>query len=383
MEEEERRLQEQRGPQVKPLPCRYRTGKTIGDSTYSILKECRHIESGRYFVTQLYRKDDLTGQEYKMRTAIKVLKSVSQGNKNIVTLEDYFETLQNLYLVLEYYSGETLFDKIERLGYIDESTAAHIIANILDGTIYLHSLGIAHRNLKAANIVFKTNINETDIRIGDFFDAMYVDDETAVFQEVGSPQYKAPEVVEERPHGTPCDIWSIGVITYFTLTGRRPFDHAEDADLDQAIVSGGYSFTPEEEWKNIHPSAKDFINRCLIFDPVERITAQEARKHKWMRHWDLWPVVAQPDGNNGGDGIADTESSEDDEVEIEGDEAIATESMDVSDLPTPDPEEDKIRVEEDERGAAEKQEDETVATDSPDAGDVAMPDPDSDSPEHV
>lgn len=76
-------------------PCRYKTGKTLGAGSYSVVKECVHIDTGRYYAAKVINKRLMAGREHMVRNEIAVLKRVSMGHQNILTLVDYFETMNN------------------------------------------------------------------------------------------------------------------------------------------------------------------------------------------------------------------------------------------------------------------------------------------------
>ncbi|PTB77491.1 kinase-like protein [Trichoderma longibrachiatum ATCC 18648] len=93
------RQQPQQQPQVQP--CRYKVGKTLGAGSYSVVKECVHIDTGRYYAAKVINKRLMAGREHMVRNEIAVLKKVSMGHQNILTLVDYFETMNNLYLIFK------------------------------------------------------------------------------------------------------------------------------------------------------------------------------------------------------------------------------------------------------------------------------------------
>ena len=97
---------------------------------------------------------------------------------------------------------------------------------------------------------------------------------------VGTPYYIAPEVLG-RNYGKPCDLWSIGVITYILLCGYPPFYGDNDAKIFQMIQTGAFDF-PEAEWHNISSEAKAFISQLLNMDQNERPTASAAMDHPWF-----------------------------------------------------------------------------------------------------
>lgn len=82
-------------PQAQIQPCRYKTGKTLGAGSYSVVKECVHIDTGRYYAAKVINKRLMAGREHMIRNEIAVLKRVSMGHQNILTLVDYFETMNN------------------------------------------------------------------------------------------------------------------------------------------------------------------------------------------------------------------------------------------------------------------------------------------------
>ena len=78
------------------------------------------------------------------------------------------------------------------------------------------------------------------------------------------------------------DVWAIGVITYFLLCGYTPFDRDTNYEEMQAILAADYHFAPEEYWRGVSDTARDFIRRCLTVDQGRRITAHQALSHPWI-----------------------------------------------------------------------------------------------------
>ncbi|KAG9792295.1 Ca/Cm-dependent protein kinase B, partial [Aureobasidium melanogenum] len=270
-------------PQIQP--CRYKTGKTLGAGSYSVVKECVHIDTGRYYAAKVINKRLMAGREHMVRNEIAVLKRVSVGHRNILTLVDYFETMNNLYLVTDLALGGELFDRICRKGSYYESDAADLIRATLSAVAYLHDHGIVHRDLKPENLLFRTPEDNADLLIADFGLSRIMDEEQfhVLTTTCGTPGYMAPEIFKKTGHGKPVDIWAIGVITYFLLCGYTPFDRESNLEEMQAILAADYSFTPEEYWRNVSQTARDFIDRCLTIDPRARMTAHQALQHPWIK----------------------------------------------------------------------------------------------------
>ncbi|KIY49081.1 Pkinase-domain-containing protein [Fistulina hepatica ATCC 64428] len=268
------------------IPCQYRTGRILGSGTYSVVKEGIHLVTAQHYACKVINKQHLSGREHMIRSEISVLKKVSTGHRNIVTLHDYFETMDNVYLVFDLCTGGELFHRIMSRGFYYEPDAAQLIRTIMGAVKYIHDCGIVHRDLKTENLLFLTSDEDADIMIADFGLSKVVDDQDhALLTELcGTPGYMAPEMIKRSGHGKPVDVWAMGVITYFLLSGCLPFDaepghHASEIE---AIVKGDWSFQPTHHWANISPAANDFIRRCLSLDPAMRPTAEEALTHPWL-----------------------------------------------------------------------------------------------------
>ncbi|TGZ81200.1 Pkinase-domain-containing protein [Ascodesmis nigricans] len=267
-------------PQVQP--CRYKTGKTLGTGSYSVVRECIHIDTGRYYAAKVINKRLMAGREHMVRNEIAVLKKVSIGHANILTLVDYFETMNNLYLVTDLALGGELFDRICRKGHYYETDAAELIRSTLSAVAYLHDNGIVHRDLKPENLLFRTPDESSELLIADFgLSRILNEDQFVLMTTCGTPGYMAPEIFKKSGHGKPVDIWAIGVITFFLLCGMTPFDRDSNIEEMQAIMAGDYKFDPEY-WCTVSKDAKDFIRQCLTVDPAKRPTAKEALEHRWL-----------------------------------------------------------------------------------------------------
>ncbi|CDO77740.1 hypothetical protein BN946_scf184993.g3 [Trametes cinnabarina] len=250
-------------PTPATVPCQYRTGKTLGSGTYAIVKEAVHIKTGEYYACKVINKKLMEGREYMVRNEIAVLKKVSKGHPNVVTLHDYFETAHNLYLVFDLCTGGELFDRICAKGNYYEADAAALVRTIFGAVKYIHECGIVHRDLKPENLLFRTKAEDADIMIADFGLSRVMDEEKLqMLTEIcGTPGYMAPEIFKKR---------------------YTPFDRDTQQQEMEAICAGDYSFEPAEYWENVSETARDFVRACLTVDPTKRPTAAEALQHPWL-----------------------------------------------------------------------------------------------------
>jgi serine/threonine protein kinase len=100
-------------------------------------------------------------------------------------------------------------------------------------------------------------------------------------ERVGTLYSMAPETMLGE-YTSQADLWSIGVIVFMLLAdGRQPFDEATPKKLIAKVLLGKYNFDGEP-WQEISDSAKNFIQKLLVVQPSDRMTAQTAREHPWI-----------------------------------------------------------------------------------------------------
>ncbi|KAI7867584.1 kinase-like domain-containing protein [Spinellus fusiger] len=271
------------GQFLDTVPCKYKTGKVLGNGAYATVKEAMHIETSKFYAVKIINKKLMEGREHMIRNEINILRKISQNHKNILSLVDYFETLNNLYLVTDLALGGELFDRICQKGSYFERDAATIVHTVIDAVAYLHDHGIVHRDLKPENLLFRTPDEDADLLIADFGLSRIIDSEKfhVLTTTCGTPGYMAPEIFAKKGHGKPVDMWAIGVIVYFLLCGYTPFQRDSHIDEMTAIMTADYTFD-EQWWSGISEQAKSFIKRCLTIDPEKRMTAHEALDDPWL-----------------------------------------------------------------------------------------------------
>ena len=97
---------------------------------------------------------------------------------------------------------------------------------------------------------------------------------THLLTKIGTPYFIAPEILEGK-YGLECDLWSIGVLTYFVLSGKPPFDGEKEIAVYNKIKTCDYDF-PDNDWKDISFNAKEFIKSLLHPNPKKRMSAEAA-----------------------------------------------------------------------------------------------------------
>jgi non-specific serine/threonine protein kinase len=178
----------------------------------------------------------LAGDESSRRRFVQEARASSAlDHQNICTVHDIGETPDGrLFLVLAYYEGETLAATIRR-GPLPLPQISAIMQQVLSGLHRAHEYGIVHRDIKPGNL-FITRFNE--VKILDFGLAKLrgglVD--TQPGEVVGTVPYMSPEQIACAPVDARSDIWSLGVVLYEMIAGRRPFDGDNAAAIFYSVL---------------------------------------------------------------------------------------------------------------------------------------------------
>jgi serine/threonine protein kinase len=135
---------------------------------------------------------------------------------------------------MEYVDGGTLEKYCRADHLLPVERAVEIIFKCTRALEFAHRLGVTHRDLKPANIL---HTGETNVKLTDFGAALIASGETTQISAIGSPAYMSPEQVKETSLDHRTDIYSIGVVMYHLLTGRLPFEAANNFSLIYQITN--------------------------------------------------------------------------------------------------------------------------------------------------
>ncbi len=143
------------------------------------------------------------------------------AHPNIVTIHDVVEEGGEFVIAMEYIKGTDLKHLMQRQDRLDLRFVVDIVAQISDGLDYAHSKGVVHRDIKPANIIITA---EKIAKITDFGIAR-VDQSnlTVEGQLLGTPNYMAPEQIQGEDVDHRADLFSLGVMLYELVTGKKPF----------------------------------------------------------------------------------------------------------------------------------------------------------------
>ncbi|MCO5547237.1 hypothetical protein L7F22_000682 [Adiantum nelumboides] len=262
----------------------YKLERQVGQGSFGRTFIATHLRSGAQAAVKAIQKSKLSVSisVADVKREVKIMQVLS-GHENVVKFYDAFEDKDFVYIVMELCRGGELLSQIVSMkGSQDtERDAARIVRQMLTVVARCHLCGIVHRDLKPENFLFKSNDDSSELKAIDFGLSDFIRPGRAFKDVVGSACYLAPEVLKRRS-GAESDVWSVGVITYLLLCGRRPFLERTEGRVFKKILEEEPDYN-EKPWTTISSSAKDFVRKLLVKDPRARLTAAQALSHPWLR----------------------------------------------------------------------------------------------------
>ncbi|XP_015184003.1 PREDICTED: serine/threonine-protein kinase PLK4 isoform X2 [Polistes dominula] len=199
--------------------------------------------------------------------------------KHPAILEVYtvFEDNNYVYMILELcHNGELQnYLKKQKTHTLSEQEAGSIIAQVVQGLLFLHSHLILHRDISLSNLLLTKNMQ---VKIADFGLATQLKrpDEKHLTM-CGTPNYISPEVATRSSHGLAADVWSLGCMLYTLVVGKPPFDTDAVKSTLTRVAMADYDMPT-----NLSNNVKDLIDKLLKKNPKERINLKDIPHHPFI-----------------------------------------------------------------------------------------------------
>ncbi len=251
----------------------YEVLEPLGGGGMGVVYKARDTRLDRVVALKFLPPELTRDPEAKQRFMQEARAASALDHPNLCTILEVGETADGrLYLAMPCYDGETLRARIER-GPLAVDEALEIAEQIARGLAKAHRNGIVHRDIKPANLVVT---GDGVVKILDFGLAKLAGS-AAISRSgssAGTPAYMSPEQArgEELDHRT--DLWSLGVVLYEMLTGRRPFQGEREQAVIHAILN-----QPPQPLRALRPEAsaelERIVERLLAKDPAGRYASAE------------------------------------------------------------------------------------------------------------
>ncbi|XP_024282207.1 mitogen-activated protein kinase 14A isoform X2 [Oncorhynchus tshawytscha] len=282
------------------VPERYQTLSPVGSGAYGSVCSSYDVKSGlKIAVKKLSRPFQSVIHAKRTYRELRLLKHMK--HENVIGLLDVFtpatslEEFNDVYLVTHLMGAD--LNNIVKCQKLTDDHVQFLIYQILRGLKYIHSADIIHRDLKPSNLA----VNEDcELKILDFGLARHTDDEMTGY--VATRWYRAPEIMLNWMHyNMTVDIWSVGCIMAELLTGRTLFPGTDHINQLQQIMrltgtppASVISRMPSHEMPKrnfadvfigANPLAVDLLEKMLVLDTDQRITASEALAHSYFSQY--------------------------------------------------------------------------------------------------
>ncbi|XP_028164015.1 protein kinase C isoform X2 [Ostrinia furnacalis] len=206
----------------------------------------------------------------------------------LTALHSAFQTRDRLFFVMEYVDGGDLMFQIQRARKFDEPRARFYAAEVTLALQFLHSHGVIYRDLKLDNILLDS---EGHCKLADFGmckEGILDGATTTTF--CGTPDYIAPEILQELEYGPSVDWWALGVLVYEMLAGQPPFEADNEDDLFESILHDDVLYPV---W--LSKEAVSILKGFMTKNPARRLGvsggAGGIRAHAFFRDVD-WDALA-------------------------------------------------------------------------------------------
>uniref|UniRef100_A0A673FZR4 non-specific serine/threonine protein kinase n=1 Tax=Sinocyclocheilus rhinocerous TaxID=307959 RepID=A0A673FZR4_9TELE len=260
---------------MRRLTDYYDVHKEIGRGAFSYVK--RVIQKAGKIE---YAAKFISARAKRKASALRELNILSHlDHERILYFHDAFEK-KNAVIIITELCHEELLERLTKKSTVMESEIRSSVRQLLEGIGYLHQHDILHLDIKPDNILM-TDPSSDQIRVCDFGNAVKFTPDEAQYCRYGTPEFVAPEIVNQTPVSKATDIWPVGVLTYVCLTGVSPF--AGENDRSSVLNIRNYNVAFEESmFTDLCHEAKGFVIKLLVADRL-RPDANECLRHPWFK----------------------------------------------------------------------------------------------------
>jgi eukaryotic-like serine/threonine-protein kinase len=260
---------------------------------------------GRQVAIKILKDEYLGDPGFLERFRAEARHAALVNHEGIANVFDYGEEEGSAYLVMELVPGEALSTILEREHVLSTDKVLDIVAQTAAALAAAHAAGLVHRDIKPGNLLITPDgrVKITDFGIARIADQVPL---TATGQVMGTVQYLSPEQASGHPASPTTDIYSLGIVAYEALAGRRPFT----GESQVAIAMAQINEAPPELPVTVSEPVRNLVLACIAKNPADRPASAGhlARAATALRRGDVAaaatavPAVLGAGGNGGNGG---------------------------------------------------------------------------------
>ncbi|XP_071834760.1 RAC-gamma serine/threonine-protein kinase-like [Apostichopus japonicus] len=257
--------------------------KVLGKGTFGKVVLVKEKATGHFFAIKILKKEVIVAKDEVAHTLTENRVLQKTSHPFLTGLKYSFQTRDRLCFVLEYVNGGELFFHLSRARVFSEERTLFYGAEIICALYYLHQQNVIYRDLKLENLLLD---NDGHIKITDFGlckEEVSYGDTTKTF--CGTPEYLAPEVLEDNDYGKAVDWWGLGVVMYEMICGRLPFYNRDHEVLFELILTEPIRFP-----HRLSEAARSLLSGLLEKDPRKRLGSSQEDAKEIMEHDFFKPI---------------------------------------------------------------------------------------------
>jgi serine/threonine-protein kinase len=255
------------------LGGRYRLDQVLGQGGMATIFRATDAKLDREVAVKVLRPEFGSDPEFVQRFTHEARAAASLNHPNVVAVYDFGTDPAGPYLVMEQVAGGDLSLALGERGVLPPTAVARTGQQVADALAAAHARGLVHRDIKPGNILLSP---DGRVQVADFGIAQAAASSpvTSTGLTLGSVLYFSPEQARGDSATTASDIYSLGLVMYELLTGRRAFAGDSPAAVAVARLSGGIP-APMSVRPDTPPALDAIVRWCLAIDPDARPTAGE------------------------------------------------------------------------------------------------------------